>query len=167
MLDILNYIMINQCKISALASRFVFLAFDYIMLLSPLQWMNQWAAEFAGFQFVLLASKRTSIVDRMKSNNPPGPSRRLQTRNHAQQPLARSRPPPPPPLLPHTEMQNLTTLTNFHNHFINCKKNVADAESCAASFPKWATSTPAAHFPPCPANCKNISSQTGFIFNEI
>ena len=74
MLDILNYIMINQCKISALASRFVFLAFDYIMLLSPLQWMNQWAAEFAGFQFVLLASKRTSIVDRMKSNNPPDPA---------------------------------------------------------------------------------------------
>ena len=58
MLDILNYIMINQCKISALASRFVFLAFDNIMLLSPLRWMNQWAVEFADFQFVLLSSNR-------------------------------------------------------------------------------------------------------------
>ena len=104
MLDILSYIMINQCKISALAS--IFFGFDNIMLPSPLWWINQWAVEFADFQFVLFAS----IVYRMKSNNPPGPSRRLQTRNHAQ-PLARSR--PPPPLLPHTDMQKFAKFDKF------------------------------------------------------
>ena len=147
MLDILNYIMINQCKISALASRFVFLAFDYIMLLSPLQWMNQWAAEFAGFQFVLLASKRTSIVDRMKSNNPPGPSRRLQTRNHAQQPLARSR--PPPPLLPHTDLQNLLKFDKCSQILYRLQKMLQPLSPCLSY------------------KLQKYSSQAGLIFNAI
>ena len=56
-----SYIMINQCKISALASKFVFFCFDNIMLPSPLRWINQWAVEFADFQFVLFASNREPL----------------------------------------------------------------------------------------------------------
>ena len=60
MLDIRSYIMINQFKILALASKFVFVFFGYdnIRLPCPLRWINQWAFEFADFQFVLLSSNR-------------------------------------------------------------------------------------------------------------
>ena len=148
--------MINKCKISASASKFVlFFCLDNIMLPFPLRWINQWAVEFTDFQFVLLAP----FVYRMKSNNPPGPSRRLQTRNHAQ-PLARSR--PPPPLLPHTDMQNLQNLIKL-TITLKIAKDVADAESCAAFFPIRATSTPAAATqPPCNANSKNLYHRQGW-----